>query len=177
MGAAVVAAPAADEPGAAGDAFGQLHCGLDRLGAAVHEVHGVQRGRQQAGEAFREAHLRLLDELTVRDHVQVAVALGLDRLHDPGMPVAHVGDGQAGHQVEVAPTVPRGEVAALGMDDVQGEGMRARLGEVVVERAVQVLHGRRGCRRKGARSALNGVEGAGRGVRPGARACGAAVRG
>mmetsp|Transcript_6064 Transcript_6064/g.24216 ORF Transcript_6064/g.24216 Transcript_6064/m.24216 type:complete len:373 (+) Transcript_6064:1199-2317(+) len=102
---AVVAALAADEPGAArlaahavvGD--GHLQGGLDRLGAGVGEEHAVQPGRSDGCQPFGQLEGLGVGHLEGRRKVQLGRLL-LDGLHDAGPVVAGIDAPQAGDAVQ-----------------------------------------------------------------------------
>ena len=138
--ASVVALVASQQSRSSGDAFGQLQRGFDRFGTTVHEVHAVQFLREQACEPFGVAHLRLLHELPVRDHMQVAITLLLDRSDHFRVPVPGVVHRKASDKVQVSLAIAGSKPTALGMYNVEGYWTWTCLRQVLVEGAQQFAH-------------------------------------
>src|SRR5208282_1891346 len=98
-----------------------LERALDRLGAAVGEVHAAEARRQQSGEAPGQRDLRFDHVLAVNHHMQMTAHLGFDRAQHRRMAVAERGDGDSRDEIEVAFAVGGVEPRTLRANDFETE--------------------------------------------------------
>ena len=78
-----------------------------------------------------------MNELAVRDHVQVLVALILDGRYNTRVPMSNVVYCEPAHQIQILLAFAIGQVATFGMHNVQCQRVRAGLGEVIQERGAK----------------------------------------
>ena len=122
MGAAVEAAAERDERRPAGRDLGELHGGLDGLGARVREEQPVLGPRHRVREAVGQAAMQLQAGLVVDDvllEVDPARRLLGDGRNDARMGVARVGYPDAAGVIEVALPVGRFDPRPGGSFDDQ----------------------------------------------------------